>query len=635
MKKNNISLVVTVLNEEKNIDKFIDSVFSQSKLPDEITIVDGESSDNTVASIKYYVSSIKYKNIQKNTRFKIIVKSGNRAVGRNEAIKKSTGDIILSVDAGCTIDKNWIKNIIKPFIDPKVDVAAGYYKGQAKSIFQKCLIPYVLVMQDKINLNEFLPASRSMAFRKSVWKKIGGFDEKLSHNEDYDFAHKIKKNGFKIIFCKDAIVNWIPRNNLLQSFIMFFRFAFGDAQASIFRGKVIFIFLRYIFAFYLVLLSLIMKNIYLNSFIILCFFLYVGWSIFKNYKYVNSYKAIFYLPLLQFTSDFAVILGTTLGFIRSLSLKSIFQVIFNNKGAAAVIIVYVLAMLLVISYGIPGPNHPFAYFMDEWHQSQAVRNVFKYGTPNIEGSANGSMFHFFLTGIYLIPFFVLKIVDPFSIKSSITQLQAQNVLFEVLRLNTLFFGIASIILFVYISKKYFKLNTFFTAFLFTINPLWINLSNYFKYDIALIFWILASFAFLLEYIKEKSKSVHFMGWIFAGVSAAVKFSAIPIYLIISFLYPPDLKNRIKYISLGVILYFSAFFLFGIPDIILGKGNLTEYLSSNLIRTPEAVSYNFNLGMHFVPFLLLRLYPVTFGHVFYYVFLASIFIIITSKTLNYW
>ena len=65
-------------------------------------------------------------------------------------------------------------------------------------------------MEDKIK-EEFLPATRSMAFRKEVWKKIGGFDENLSHNEDYAFANKIKKLGFKIKFVQDAVVNWIPR----------------------------------------------------------------------------------------------------------------------------------------------------------------------------------------------------------------------------------------------------------------------------------------------------------------------------------------------------------------------------------------------------------------------------------------
>lgn len=492
-----LSFITTVFNEQETIIKFLESVFTQTKLPDEVIVVDGGSTDNTLSEI----SKFKFPQGKKVPQIKILFRKGNRSTGRNEAIRNAKGDIILSSDAGNVLDKHWIENVIKPFSGKKVDIVAGYYKGISKNIFQKSLIPYVLVMKDKINAEEFLPATRSMAFKKSIWKKAGGFDEKLSHNEDYAFANTLKKINAKIVFEKSAIVNWIPRKNLQEAFVMFFRFALGDIQSRIFRDKVKYIYLRYIFVFYLILLSLIERSIYLYGFIIFCFLLYIFWSIWKNYRYVQNPKAFFYLPLFQFTSDFAVLLGTAVGFIRSLSLVSFFQVILNNKGVTVIIFVYVLAMLSVISYGIPNANHPFNYFMDEWHQSQSVRDLFKYGTPNISGAANGSIFQFFLTGIYLIPFQIFGVINLFAIKSSVINLDLQFRLFEILRLNTLIFGIGSITLIAYISKKYFRLNSFLTAFLFVINPLWLMLSNYFKYDIALMFWILVSMLFLLYNLK--------------------------------------------------------------------------------------------------------------------------------------
>ena len=51
MRNNKLSLIVTVLNEEKYIGKLIDSVAIQSKIPDEIIIVDGGSTDNTLSVI--------------------------------------------------------------------------------------------------------------------------------------------------------------------------------------------------------------------------------------------------------------------------------------------------------------------------------------------------------------------------------------------------------------------------------------------------------------------------------------------------------------------------------------------------------------------------------------------------------
>lgn len=305
-----VSFIATVFNEEGTINNFLKSIVLQSRLPDEIIIVDGGSSDRTVASIKYYVLSMG-KNFR-NTRFKVLIKKGNRAVGRNEAIKNSSNEIIICSDAGCVLDENWVKNIIKPFENTKVGVVAGYYKGDSKNIFQKSLIPYVLVMPDKISDN-FLPATRSMAFRKSIWKKAGEFPEEFSNNEDYVFAKKLKKIKAIIVFEKKAIVYWKPSNNIRDAFVMFYRFAKGDSESRILRPKVILIFVRYFVCLILLSLFFFLRSYGILNALYIMLFLYALWSIFKNYKYVKDIGAIFYLPLLQFISDIAVIYGTIAG----------------------------------------------------------------------------------------------------------------------------------------------------------------------------------------------------------------------------------------------------------------------------------------------------------------------------------
>jgi glycosyltransferase involved in cell wall biosynthesis len=305
------SLICTVLNEEESIKNFLHSIISQTKNPDEVIIVDGGSSDNTVNLIEDIISDLK-----KTIKITVLTKKGNRSIGRNEAIKHAAGELILIVDAGCVVDKDWVKNITKPFEDPKVDVVAGYYKGVAKNIFQKCLIPYVLVMPDRIDKKNFLPASRSIAFRKSIWKKAGGFSEKLSHNEDYAFARQLKKIGAEIVFVENAIVYWVPRKNLKEAFIMFFRFALGDAESRIFRPNVLLLFLRYFIGFILLLESLIFTSYFIFNTFTFIIFLYLIWAIKKNFKYVNDWRALFILPVLQLTADFAVLLGTTIGFLK-------------------------------------------------------------------------------------------------------------------------------------------------------------------------------------------------------------------------------------------------------------------------------------------------------------------------------
>jgi glycosyltransferase involved in cell wall biosynthesis len=316
-----ISFISTILNEQNSVDKFLNSIFVQTRMPDEVIIVDGGSTDNTISEI----SNFKFPPLRQGfagraisntkTRIKLIFKKGNRSVGRNEAIKVSSNEIIVCSDAGCILDENWVSNIVKPFEDSKIDVAAGYYQGLAKTNFQKCLTPYVLVMPDKIDPNNFLPASRSMAFRKSVWKKAGRFPEKFSNNEDYVFATKLRSINAKIVFEKTAIVYWIPRETIKDAFIMFYRFALGDAESHIYRPKVALIFLRYIVVLGLISMSYILRSSLILNTLYLILVAYLVWSISKNFKYVKNISALYYLPVIQIISDLAIIIGTIKGFL--------------------------------------------------------------------------------------------------------------------------------------------------------------------------------------------------------------------------------------------------------------------------------------------------------------------------------
>lgn len=305
-----MSFITTVFNEEENIEKLLDSLLLQTKLPQEIVIVDAKSTDSTVKKIKNYELRFNKKGINYIT----IIKVGNRSVGRNEAIRNCSGDIIICSDAGCVLDKVWVENITKPFSNPQVDVVAGYYKGIAKNVFQKCLIPYALVMPDKVDPANFFPSTRSIAFRKLIWKKVGGFPEQFSYSEDFVFARKLKElaswlsgQKVKMVFQKNAVAHWIPRENIIDAFIMFFRFAKGDSKAKILRPKVLLLFMRYLIG--------IVVFVWNIQVLLLLLIVYLAWSIVKNYKYVLDFRALFILPLLQITADTAVITGTIMGIL--------------------------------------------------------------------------------------------------------------------------------------------------------------------------------------------------------------------------------------------------------------------------------------------------------------------------------
>lgn len=317
MAKLKVSLILTVLNEESSILQLLSSIKNQSLPPDEVIIVDGGSTDGTIKKIQNSIPRLRSGQEFKIQNLRIFIKKGlNRAEGRNLAIKKAKNRIIAITDAGCELDKDWLFEIAKPFFsNNKIDVVAGYYQGKPQNVFEKCVVPYVLVMPDRVNPETFLPSARSMAIKKSVWRKTGGFPEECVDNEDYVFANILKKDGYKIFFANKAIVYWYPRKNIKEFWTMVYRFARGDAKAGLRRFRVMTMFLRYGFLILLLFFSLIFPSFF-NIFLLIMFF-YLGWSIGKNINYVKDLRAVYLLPLLQIISDLAVISGSIEGGLKS------------------------------------------------------------------------------------------------------------------------------------------------------------------------------------------------------------------------------------------------------------------------------------------------------------------------------
>jgi glycosyltransferase involved in cell wall biosynthesis len=621
------SVISTVLNEEKSIEKFIDSIVNQSVIPDEFIIVDAGSKDKTIDLINKNIKKYKSKLL-----IKLIHKSGNRSIGRNEAIKNSSNELIAVTDAGCMPEKDWFKNITSPFKDKSIDVVSGYYKPRYRNIFEKSLSTYTSVMPDKINEEEFVPSSRSVAFKKSAWKKSGGYPENLDTCEDLVFAKRLRNSKNKFIFKKNASVDWPQRKNLKEAFFQFFSYAKGDGVARYFRKNTPFLYFRYILATYLFALAFILNSILFNLLLLVFLFSYIIWAIKKNYKYVNNKKAYYYLPLLQFTSDVAVLLGTTLGFIQGINIKNILKWFRSNKFLSIGIAGYILLMLYLIEWGIPNLNHPFNYAMDEWHFSQALRTFIKYGSGSISGAASIPLYHIVSSIVFVLPFYVLQIVNPLAIKNTLDNIPMQHTLFIILRLHTLMYGLLSLGVVYKIFKKYIKLFPQIFTLLFIFNPILLSLTNYYKYDLTLISWILLSIYLLFKYLNKQELSFYLFASIAFALSLSTKFTAVPFIIPLAASYFIFSKKiNIKHFIYCILISLFVFAFVGIPDLIFGKGNYYELLYSTLIQGPTR-SLGFNLGMSASYFLLFKEFPSIFGYLLTYIFYIS-FIFWTFKLIK--
>lgn len=306
------SLITTIKNEENSIEAFLESLEVQSLKPHEIIIVDGGSIDNSVTITEKFAENSKL-------NIKIITKKDvNIAEGRNIAISNSKNEIIAITDAGCKLDKNWLKYIVQPFGGVNdVGVVAGWYEPYATTDFGTLAgeLFYQKLERVKRNSDAFLPSSRSLALKKECWASVGGYPENLETAEDTLFDIKLKEKGFKFVFVENAIVFWEVRHNLMAIAKQYFRYRGGDAKANLFFPK--YWIPRYI-SYTTGILLVILGFYYPFLFIVLLIFtlLYLGGYTLVVYRKKRIKKAIIIVPALILTSDISGMLGYTLGAIE-------------------------------------------------------------------------------------------------------------------------------------------------------------------------------------------------------------------------------------------------------------------------------------------------------------------------------
>ena len=221
-----ISLCCTIKNEESSIGYFLNSIFNQTRIPDEMIIVDGGSTDRTIKILNEYQH--KFPDI-----IKIIISDGaNIAKGRNISIKNAKYIYIASADAGTEYDKNWLKNLSDYFeVDPEIDVVSGYFEPKAENLFEEVIGVLLFPNPELMNWERFLPSARSVAFKKEVWEELNGYAEWLPKGigEDSHFALCAMENGYNFAHAKNAICYWQPRSNLRGLFKQYFYYSQGAA----------------------------------------------------------------------------------------------------------------------------------------------------------------------------------------------------------------------------------------------------------------------------------------------------------------------------------------------------------------------------------------------------------------------
>lgn len=212
-----VSVVMPVFNESRYIDKCIQSLLQQdySKEDMEWIFVDGYSSDDTVKRIEVY--SAQYPELIR------ILKNPNKYVpyAMNIGISAAKGKYIIRLDAHSDYAADYISKCVYYLDNIDADNVGGVAETKASGFVGNC-IAKMLSSRFGVGNSEFRTNGNSGyvdtvpfgAFRREVFLKYGGYDERLIRNQDNEMNYRIRKNGGKIYLADDIHLSYYCRDSI-------------------------------------------------------------------------------------------------------------------------------------------------------------------------------------------------------------------------------------------------------------------------------------------------------------------------------------------------------------------------------------------------------------------------------------
>ena len=82
-----------------------------------------------------------------------------------------------------------------------------------------------------------MPSARSVAFRRDAIDAVGGYPEWLPIGEDMWVNQRWRQLGLDMRFAPEAVVHWPLRPDLRSTWVQYFRYARGDAQAGMYTER--------------------------------------------------------------------------------------------------------------------------------------------------------------------------------------------------------------------------------------------------------------------------------------------------------------------------------------------------------------------------------------------------------------
>ncbi len=205
-----VSVVISVWNSAKTIERCLTSILHQSFSDFEILVIDGNSTDET----KKIIDEIR----KKSPKVRYFHEEfPSKAASFNRGIMESEAELIMITNADCEVPRDWISRMMKPLTAGEDIVQGGKNlasKGFWSRMQQKSDERFVA--DNSSDNYSFNIDMENIAFRRSVLLDVGLFNRHIRNLENFDMRLRLIKYGYRIYLLEDIRVIHHQKSNFIE-----------------------------------------------------------------------------------------------------------------------------------------------------------------------------------------------------------------------------------------------------------------------------------------------------------------------------------------------------------------------------------------------------------------------------------
>ncbi|VEP18897.1 conserved hypothetical protein [Hyella patelloides LEGE 07179] len=223
-----VSVIIPVYNDAERLEKCLAALEEQTYPQNlyEVIVVDNASDKSIVEIVnRYQQASATYE-----------AQPGSYAA-RNRGISVAKGEIFAFTDSDCIPDLNWLELGINTLINtPNCGIVGGkvelFYKDLERLSAVELYESYgAFTQQQNIEQFHFCVTANLFTF-KSVFDKVGTFNQKLKSNGDREWSHRVHNNEYQLFYNELVIVHHPARFSLRQIYQKCLRTVGGQEEIN-------------------------------------------------------------------------------------------------------------------------------------------------------------------------------------------------------------------------------------------------------------------------------------------------------------------------------------------------------------------------------------------------------------------